>query len=390
MLTRAALRSVWKRAVGALILSLLLGELVFRLLNPQLTWSKARLMPVVFWHSDWYPLVLEPGRRCVFHVPEFDMNVEINANGYRDRMYDWKKPPGVTRIVCIGDSYTHGSGSEMLETWPKRLEAHLEKQGPVEVWNLGFAAGFSPDSYALFARRELSRFSPDVVIVQLTGFNDLDDINHNLWEDLGPDGFPGRIVSTEPFSDSQGRLLSTGHPPWRMRVPVLRESHLFLFCARIVPALARLYRYGTTDTYTRKAHLAEVPPELQAAWSREKQSLTVLDDAVRKAGARLLVVTIPTILQVADRLEYRRMYLQDPDGPYDLTQPHRRIHGFLVEHGIPSLDVLPTFIEGIRKRRWMAETLFYPINGHFRPLGNDVMALQISEEITRRKWCEGR
>lgn len=92
----------------------------------------------------------------------------LNSLGNRDREYPTPSPPGTVRIVCLGDSFTEGSGVKMEETFAKQLEALLaaEGAGPIEVHNSGQCAANIADYARRFRERELPR-GPHVAVVAL-------------------------------------------------------------------------------------------------------------------------------------------------------------------------------------------------------------------------------
>jgi hypothetical protein len=53
---------------------------------------------------------------------EFDVTYQINSYGLRDREFPLEKPPNTYRILMLGDSYTFGIGSNLEDTFSKRLE----------------------------------------------------------------------------------------------------------------------------------------------------------------------------------------------------------------------------------------------------------------------------
>src|SRR5512143_450760 len=64
----------------------------------------------------------------------------INARGYRDLERAIPKPPGVRRVVCLGDSFTWGVGVLFDDAWPQRVERLLAREGGRwEAVNLGEA-----------------------------------------------------------------------------------------------------------------------------------------------------------------------------------------------------------------------------------------------------------
>src|SRR2546425_4995755 len=65
-------------------------------------------------------------------------SVTVNGFGCRDRDYPVAKPPGVVRIIGIGDSLTFGQGVEEADTFLARLERDLTARSlRVEVINCG-------------------------------------------------------------------------------------------------------------------------------------------------------------------------------------------------------------------------------------------------------------
>lgn len=355
-----------------------------RWISPQLTFSSVRESGGYYRASPRYPLTLEPNCRFRGHSPEYEIVVHINAEGRRDRAYPLAKPAGVSRVLCLGDSFTFGQGVGDRETWPKRLEEHMGFG--VQAWNLGYTAGFSPDSYALFAREEMAALAPDVVVVQLFLWNDVDDLRHNVWDELAPDGFPRRIRSPLNFIDADGRRLWEANYPLRLRIPVLRESHLFQLAARVVTWSDGMGRPLSSDDYSRRVHRAGWPEPLAGPWDRLRRSLRELDAATRRCGARLLVVAVPTLLQLEDRTEYRRVYLDDPAAPYDAGEPERTVLAFLAAEGIPALDLAGPFREGMAAGRWTPASLYYPVDGHLTPLGHQVMAEAVAGVLSGPGW----
>jgi lysophospholipase L1-like esterase len=106
-------------------------------------------------------------------------DVEINAEGLRDRDITIEKPPGTRRIAVIGDSVTFGNLLPLVDTYPKQLERRLRDRGePVEVLNFGVGGYDTLQEVALFEHNAL-RFDPDGVVVGYSA-NDLSNFSPNL------------------------------------------------------------------------------------------------------------------------------------------------------------------------------------------------------------------
>jgi lysophospholipase L1-like esterase len=127
-----------------------------------------------------------------------------NSSGFRGREYAVPKPPGVFRIVAIGDSFTMGSGVREQDTYSQRLERLLDTEDPsrvVEVLNLGIA-GFNLRASIGRLKRIGLRFQPDLVVYGWTT-NDIE----------GP--FYRKSFEKETRSQSRSHLVRWLSPRWR-------------------------------------------------------------------------------------------------------------------------------------------------------------------------------
>lgn len=76
-------------------------------------------------------------------TPEYHHKFNTNARGFRGtRNYAVPKPPGVFRIITLGDSVVDGYGVEDDQTFSAVLEKKLSVRRPTEVVNMAIA-GFS-------------------------------------------------------------------------------------------------------------------------------------------------------------------------------------------------------------------------------------------------------
>ncbi len=70
----------------------------------------------------------------------FCLELGANRDQVRDREYAADKPEGCQRILCVGDSLTHGYGVPHDAPWPRQLERSLKQKYPdrcFEVMNYG-------------------------------------------------------------------------------------------------------------------------------------------------------------------------------------------------------------------------------------------------------------
>jgi len=92
----------------------------------------------------------------------------INSGGFRDREFSEEKPPGVFRIVVVGDSVTFGLLCDAGSAYPKQLEALLTEHATggaprFEVLNLG-VTGYNISQVVEFLRVVGTRYEPDLIV----------------------------------------------------------------------------------------------------------------------------------------------------------------------------------------------------------------------------------
>ena len=260
---------------------LLLGALegVFRIAG----WGNPDAASPLF--SDWHDT---PDGRLFWVV----RGPGYNRDGMRDREHDIDKPPGVTRIVCLGDSVTEGWGVPRSHSYPFLLELFFEQMGlEAEVFTVA-AAGWSTLQEVAAYEQIARKYRPDHVFL---GFclNDVAEMNNNL---AAP---PGML--------------------WRL----LGRSALF---RAVVDAEARQVRNV-------EALFADPLPEsVQTGWLRVEAEIEALAARVRSDGASLSVLVFPFRFQLTGNDGGN-------DGRWDRAQG--RITSFCRARGLPCLDLLP-------------------------------------------------
>lgn len=115
---------------------------------------------------------------------------EKNSEGFKDYEHSIEKPNNTFRIIALGDSMTEGPCMKINNTWPKQLEAKLNKLNlsvKFEVFNFGICGAGTLEEVKVFEEFGL-KYSPDMVILQFYG-NDWEDTlwmknrSTELWEE---------------------------------------------------------------------------------------------------------------------------------------------------------------------------------------------------------------
>jgi lysophospholipase L1-like esterase len=298
----------------------------------------------------WSPL---PGARTRMRSPgEFDVAVRINRQGFRaDREFPPEPPPGVRRIVAVGDSFTFGNGVEVHQAFPSLLERRLPA---AEVINLG-VPGYGVDQQLLMLESRGLRFHPDVVLLGLH----TPDVFRNT------NAFHGQYAKPLFRLEPGGGLILTGVPVPPPGAPRPRQRTGLLGRSRLFQMLwVRMERHGFGEV-----------------WDVTEGILRLMEATAERAGARLVVLLLPPQYAVyGSRLER-------------LSQTHTIdcVAEILRENGIEHLDLTPLL--AAQAEREPGELLFYRNDGHFTPAGNEAIAREVHaylEAPTRPRSRGGR
>lgn len=155
---------------ASVVFALGLAEIVVRVMD---------LEPPAMWEfTSTVGWIYQPGLKTWYTSPEFHSWVEINSKGFHDREHGYAKPPGVIRILTLGDSFTGAIEVPLEDSFSRLLEKRLnEIAAPMrfEVVNLG-VGGYSTVNEMLMFREEGVKYRPDLVLLF---FND-GDIRDNF------------------------------------------------------------------------------------------------------------------------------------------------------------------------------------------------------------------
>jgi lysophospholipase L1-like esterase len=142
-----------------------------------------------------------PNVRGRFH----GQTVTHNAQGNRGPDVAFEKPPGVTRVVVVGDSQAWGYGVADDETIPAQLSRLLNEGGAAryEVVNLG-VGGYGTDQAFLKYVVQGRRYAPDVVVLTVFKNDPVENARTVAWG-----------VEKPRFYLDDGRLCLGNVPPAR-------------------------------------------------------------------------------------------------------------------------------------------------------------------------------
>jgi lysophospholipase L1-like esterase len=237
-----------------------------------------------------------PARTSVFLQ---GVTMTFNSLGMRDGEPRIPKPPGVFRILCLGDSHTAGPGVTDDAIYPARLRALLAGR-PIDVVAAG-VGGWNTVAEARFLAQHVDRLDPDLVAL-LYVVNDPEP--------------------TEAFDQSQRR---SGWFAAVYRTLVL-HSQLFEWMAHVYRTRISPPNASSTARYfwfREKGVLAFAPTE--PGWLASRAALTRMHELLAARGARLVV-----FLNNEWNGKIERAALE-------------RLREFGAETGVPVFDTFPAY-----------------------------------------------
>lgn len=274
-----------------------------------------------------------PGARFRYRRSEFDIPIEYNADGMRDRERSVRAGKTALRIALLGDSQTEAKEVPFDSTFGQILERSLQSRFPqrnVEVLNFG-VSGFGTMASAVRYATLAARFSPQVVVYVFVD-NDPED---NLERDAAL------------YSLRDGKLvfarLSEGTPLERHLLDMLkRRTHSYAFLRFRLQQIRDRFQRRAMDTPSGQ------DVGVEATWSVLGLGLESLRDLVKGQGAQLLV------------------FQTSSSGPA-MT---RELQDACSRLGLGHYDLTPVFA-GER------EDLSFEFDGHWRTAGHRIAAREL-------------
>lgn len=262
--------------LAATVFALLLGEGLVRALG-----RYDMSFPYV---EDWNGIMAgRPGAHGRHRVGDlFDAYVSFNQQRFRGTAETkMEAAPGVLRIATLGDSFTMGWGAENDQSYPARMQVLLqEKLGrPVEVLNAG-VGGTGTGEQALYYRRWVARFHPEIVVLAVNASDTGDDHLRELFA-VGADGVG---IPRSPEAIYQSRRHFRRFRAFVLSLPGFdfldKHSRLFGLVRNVAWSMSHRQEWTEQEALENALRLSAA----EVRW---------LDRQVRESGGRLFVVYMP-------------------------------------------------------------------------------------------------
>lgn len=321
---------------------------------------------------------LKPNAHCILHsnTNAFpDISVKTNSLGLRNGKIAPKKP-GVIRILVIGDSFTMGWGEKEQDSYPRVTETLLQKLLPtkdIEVINAGIPATGTGVYYTFLTQIGLA-LKPDIVIIGLYPYSDIAfDDNGDIQHGKDNLGLPTFIESQNAYVETLTGTIRYKTMPTKFKIPLLRHSHL---AAMVFDRLFPWEHLSTAgDAVSAKpCFFKSQCHDLDTAWEKTFTLLAGIRDQVNKANATLIVMVIPSEMQLHPETAPKYGILI-PLLPWDLQVPNKKLRTFFEQNNIAFLDLLTSFASR------SADVLYHPFDDHWNTLGHQAAAQDLAEKI---------
>jgi lysophospholipase L1-like esterase len=226
-------------------------------------------------------------------------------HGWRGPVRAAAKPSGCYRIVCLGDSSTHGSKCLWEDAWPSQLEVLLNadpswsaRHGTTEVVNLG-VPGYGTDQELIALRKYGLAFQPDLVILHICVNDFADNSFDHDWR------MAEGVTRYKPcFALEAGRLIvkrADAPPPRYPAGQPIEPGSMGLYPALLTKVDRFLDRQGWGNLPANRKDIWPVHVDCQAEYGQARPLLWALvreiDRTARQAGSRFLVTLSPTTMK---------------------------------------------------------------------------------------------
>jgi len=248
--------------------------------------------------------------------------VKINGKGLRGPELDYVKPPGVIRILYLGDSVTFGYRlADVEQTFPYLCESELERRLGSEIQTINSGVGgYSPWQEYAYLASEGIKYGPDLIVVAFV----LNDVT----EKFGLVRFGGGGVGWQ--------LQNTVSGPFDRLV----KGSSIVFYANQLMAMARFGRNvkeGAAQQETLEVEdlvYDHARPSVQRAWETTLRELDQIYEFGRNNAIPTVLVVFPFAFQFED--------------PRRLASPQEIVSRHALERSVPVIDLLPLLAERVQ------------------------------------------
>jgi hypothetical protein len=348
----------------------------------------------IFYASDYdRGYALRPGVEGRYQQ-EGDSYVVINSDGWRDRERQKTKPANTVRIAVIGDSFTEAMHVPFEQTFCVLLEKKLPECNAfsgrqVEVLNLG-VSGYGTAQELITLRQKVWEYSPDIVLLVFTTYNDLYDNSRALGKNEAVPYFVyrnGELVYDASFRDSANYRKSNSSVNklgrWlndHLRVAQLIEQTYVVARLRLSQWRSPSAPFWTNGEIYREPQ----NDDWREAWHVTEELIKQMRDEVEQRGTKFLFVTGSNPIQVYPDARERESFMRQI-GQTSLFYPNLRLKAMAEREHIDFMDLAAPMQAYVDQNKVLLHSSVNGIgNGHWNAAGHRVVADLIAEKLCRQ------
>lgn len=310
---------------------------------------------------------LKPFYEATLLSSEFEMEIKLNSDGFRDVEHETNKPAGVFRILVVGDSFTYGIGVRADQTYPKMLEKILNERKrnqdiTYEVFNMGI-----PD-IGTFEEMEIIRlgmkYKPDLIL--------LGALIENRWARRGNDLCDNFRYWNKLQTEEKMTIKEERESPAPMRSYLI---NCFNFFHRFLRDHSELYYFiMTKQGNSLRRNLMGLRKDkdhdkLSLGWEITKEAFEETKDFVTQRDLPFVIIHIPFL--------------------YDVLNESNETKEILGEFSKEN-DINLCFLSDALRSYKEKDLLYYQADGHFQALAHNLAAEAIADYLIKKMILRDR
>jgi hypothetical protein len=337
----------------------------------------------VVWASEYVPDIgwrFRPHAEVVWtNGIDFWTRSRANSIGFLDKEPIIPKPPGIFRIMVIGDSMVEAAQVSLEQKLQIKLRELLHRDLPEQKFDV-VALGYSGTGQANqlpFFDHFRAQLKPNLLVLVVAN-NDLGN-NSPLIEAIRRGWHPEHLPLLFLEKDSDGSCSRMAmDPTWEQYVLPAGDEFDRLMKLREMSPHYKAKLEGWNPAPAQAANLdfvfyqtGQLPPAFEEAVLLTRCSFTEWKRLAEQDGLPLVVVVVPAVRRYEPAIEKNGQF--------------QRISGILADLKVPLLDLYPEFI----KRGNMVDAHF-KFDGHWTPIGHEWAAEAIFDYLKHEGYLQSR
>jgi hypothetical protein len=324
------------------------------------------------------------------HTKEGFSEGYFNSHGFRDYERTYEKPPGVFRILVLGDSYVEALQVQLEDAFTAQLEKMLNANASskrFEVLALGKMGFGTADEYIRYLNFGVA-YDPDLVVVAFFTGNDFRNNSKFLNREQVGFYYAFDLVLDQSLVDAYENNLSY---PKRLFQELKTKSHLlsliseriYLFRRQLLDMrMEEAYGYeeNTGEDKTKNLGLfsdlniyrTDLPPPWKETVEITKEIILAFKRSVEEHGSRFLLLSLSNAEQV--HLEVGREIENRYGIELDYDQPDRILDEFARNNKVTFLKLMPAFRNHHLKTGQYLHGFGSNHQGHWNQIGHRLAA----------------